>query len=206
MTTATATSPKLTADNYVWLSEASAGSSRVKRDLGLIEGCLVVGIGISKNGNEWTAEVLRRMIPLVDGVQVNLNHPSRANPSEDRMVESRFGRLINPRVDGRGLWADLRFVRSHPLAEMICESAESDPLLIGLSVCVDGHSERRDGKTVVLEVTGVRSVDLVADPSATRGLFESVEARQLASWCFPDNAREAVRRLPRRTPNSASRR
>jgi len=71
-----------------------------------------------------------------------------------------------------GLFGDLFYNPKHPLAEQLLWDAEHAPHNVGLSHNVLARTTRR-GKTVaVTEIVSVLSVDLVADPATTRGLFE----------------------------------
>ena len=75
-----------------------------------------------------------------------------------------------------GLYGDLHYLRSHPLAEMTAEAAERLPEALGLSHNAEGRVAQSGGTAVVEEIVRVRSVDLVADPATTRSLFEEVGA------------------------------
>jgi hypothetical protein len=46
---------------------------------------------------------------------------------------------------------------------------------VGLSHNVEARTSRHDGQTIVEQILRVNSVDLVADPATTRGLFESTD-------------------------------
>ena len=50
---------------------------------------------------------------------------------------------------------------------------------VGMSHVVDGRTANRGGKVVVEEIKKVRSVDVVADPATTRGLFEQQESSEM---------------------------
>jgi hypothetical protein len=78
-------------------------------------------------------------------------------------------------VDAGGLRGDFHFNPKHALAEQLIWDAEHSPENVGFSHNVEARTSRRDGKVVVEEITRVQSVDLVADPATTRGLFEQHE-------------------------------
>src|SRR5690606_17000391 len=80
---------------------------------------------------------------------------------------------------GEGLFADLHYNPKHPLAEQLAWDAEHAPEQVGLSHNVLARTSR-DGETTVVEaITRVESVDLVADPATTRGLFEQTAPNAL---------------------------
>lgn len=148
---------------------------RVDRERGVIEGVKILGAE-SKNGRTYTTAAMSRAASLYEGVRVNVDH--RANEHDDshkssRRVADRFGVLKNVRESDGGLYADLHYLKAHPLAEMTAEMAERMPETVGMSHVADGKIRRERGRAVVEEITRVFSVDLVSDPATTRGLFES---------------------------------
>src|SRR5262245_40609737 len=152
------------------LFESTAGAGRVDRERGLIRRVKVLG-WTSANGYSYDPAGVSAS--LYEGKVVNLGHGSSGM---DRAPADRFGRLVNARKDEHGIWADLEYLRSDPLAGKIAEAAERMPGLFGLSHVVDRGDYRRGkrGETVVIEaVDRVRCVDLVSDPATTRGLLES---------------------------------
>jgi hypothetical protein len=74
---------------------------------------------------------------------------------------------------GDGLFADFHFNPKHYLAEQLVWDAEHAPENVGFSHNVQARTSRRGETTLVEEIVQVHSVDLVADPATTRGLFES---------------------------------
>lgn len=144
---------------------------RVDADAGIIHGVKVLGF-YSKNGREYPAETLRRAVPLYENARVNINHPSR--PGEPRDYRDRLGEICRVRFqEGAGLFADLRFNPKHELAQRLVWDAEHAPRNLGLSHNVLAKVRREGGRTVVEEIEQVMSVDVVADPAGTQGLFES---------------------------------
>ena len=81
----------------------------------------------------------------------------------------------------RGLFADFHFNPKHALTEQLLWDAEHAPENVGFSHNVQARTSRRGEEVVVEAILSVESVDLVADPATTRGLFESTgDARQTA--------------------------
>jgi hypothetical protein len=77
-----------------------------------------------------------------------------------------------------GLRADLHFNPKHALAEQLMWDAEHAPENVGFSHNVEARTSHKEGKTIVEEIIRVQSVDLVADPATTRGLFEHHENQE----------------------------
>jgi len=144
------------------------GRAGVDRDAGVIRGVKVLG-PTSRNGREYSADALRKGVGLYEGVRVNVNHVGRG---ESRGYGDRIGRLENAQVREGGIFADLKFNPKHALAEQLAWDAANAPGNVGLSHDAEGRLSRRNGKTLVEEILSVRSVDLVADPATTAGLFE----------------------------------
>ncbi|MCC6419940.1 MAG: hypothetical protein IT429_17025 [Gemmataceae bacterium] len=162
----------------VTLREDVASAGRVDRARGIIRGVKILGLE-SANGIDDDPDVERRVysrraleeaIPLYEGAKVNVNHPD--DPSERRDAEDGFGVLQGVHLADDGLYADLHFLKSHPLARRVCEAAERMPNSYGLSHNADARGSRKGDAWVVEEIVKVRSVDLVRDPATTRGLFE----------------------------------
>jgi len=155
---------------------------RVDADAGIIHGVKVLGF-YSKNGREYPADTLRRAVPLYESARVNINHPAR--PGEPRDYRDRLGEICRVRFqEGAGLFADLRFNPKHELAQRLVWDAEHAPRNLGLSHNVLAKVRREGGRTVVEEIEQVLSVDVVADPAGTQGLFESQSA---AGAAMPEN-------------------
>ncbi len=152
----------------------SDNTLRVDKENGVIHGVKVLGHK-SLNGRRYTEAAISGAQKLYEGISVNVDHPNVSTPYEGRSLSSRFGRLVNVVYGEDGLRADLQFLKSHPLADMICEAAERMPETLGLSHNADGHVTSSNGETLVEEITRVRSVDLVTDPATTRSLFESTK-------------------------------
>lgn len=147
---------------------------RMDRSAGVIRGVKILGLH-SRNGREYLAETLRRAAALYEGAKVNVNHP-KGSPAAPRDYQDRIGvvRGVELRAD-EGLFGDLHFNPKHALAEQLIWDAEHAPENVGFSHNVQARTAPRPGGSgvVVEEITRVQSVDLVADPATTRGLYES---------------------------------
>ena len=147
----------------------------VDREAGQIRGVKILGLE-SKNGRSYAKETAARAVGLYEGAKVNVNHP-KGPASGPRDYQDRIGVLRNVRVepgDG-GLRADFAFNPKHALAEQLMWDAEHAPENVGFSHNVEARTSRKGGQTIVEEIVRVQSVDLVADPATTRGLFEEIE-------------------------------
>jgi hypothetical protein len=160
------------------LEYVASGALRVDRGLGVIRDVKVLGHA-SANGRRYTRDALSKALPLYQGTRVYVDHPPAARPHQRRLADG-FGRLQNVRETDDGLFADLYYLKSHPLADLTAEAAERMPETLGLSHNAVGRV-RQDGElTIVEEILQVRSVDLVGDPATTSGLFEEKEEREMS--------------------------
>ena len=147
---------------------------RVDREEGVLRGVKILGLS-SRNGRQYLEGALQGAIALYDGAKVNVNHP-KGSPLSPRDYQDRIGMIRNVSLRKEsGLYGDLHFNPRHALAEQLIWDAEHATENVGFSHNVLAHTARRDGDTIVEKITQVTSVDLVADPATTRGLFESRE-------------------------------
>jgi hypothetical protein len=152
--------------------DSRAVSLRVDRGGGVIRGIKVLGL-VSRNSREYLPDALSRAATLYEGAKVNVNHP-KSHPLAPRDYQERIGviRSVEHRP-GQGLFADFHFNPKHYLSEQLIWDAEHAPENVGFSHNVQARTSRRGETTLVEEILHVHSVDLVADPATTRGLFES---------------------------------
>ncbi|MBX3411575.1 MAG: hypothetical protein KF708_02565 [Pirellulales bacterium] len=148
---------------------------RVDRERGIIRGVKILGLE-SRNGRRYREEALLRAVSLYDGAKVNVNH-ARAGSAAPREYQDRLGVIRGTVVRaGEGLFGDLHFNPKHALAEQLIWDAEHAPENVGFSHNVLARTNREGNRLIVEAITKVESVDLVADPATTRGLFEAEEA------------------------------
>lgn len=141
------------------------------RDAGVVRGVKLLGTR-SRNGRIYTEEALRSAVGLYEGAKVNVNHPA-GDPLAPRDYRDRIGVVRNIRLrSGEGLFGDLHCNPKHPLAEQLIWDAEHAPENVGLSHNVVARTRRDATGLVVDAIKRVQSVDLVADPATTDGLFE----------------------------------
>jgi hypothetical protein len=144
----------------------------VDRSGGVIRGIKILGLH-SRNNREYVPEALARAIGLYEGAKVNVNHP-KGHPLAPRDYQERIGVIRNVQHRANdGLFADFHFNPNHYLSEQLVWDAEHAPENVGFSHNVQARTSRRGESVIVEEILRVHSVDLVADPATTRGLFES---------------------------------
>jgi hypothetical protein len=149
-------------------------SLRVDRQQGIIAGVKLLGT-TSRKGREYPQEVLARALPLYEGMRVNIDH---VEPGQRRSLRDRIGLVKNVTLQPDGLYGDFHFNPMHPLAEQIAWDAENAPRNLGFSHDSRGSSRNQAGRVVVESIHKVLSVDLVANPASTSGLFESLEPEE----------------------------
>ena len=146
---------------------------RIDREAGVIFGVKIIGCQ-SRNGRHYPNETLREAIPLYESSKVNLDHPD-GDPRKPRSYHARFGIIRNVHLrENEGLFADFWFNPKHSIAEQLLWDAENAPDNVGFSHNVEAVVKKQSSPAIVEKIVAVRSVDLVADPATTQGLFESV--------------------------------
>lgn len=166
------------------------GGMRVDRDAGVIRNVRVLGKE-SRNGRTYSEAAMSQAAKLYEGVRVNIDHPDRSRPKQERGFAELVGTLRNVRRNDDGIRADLHIAKSHPMADLIFESAERWPENFGLSHNAEGDTSP-DGR-IVESVNSVRSVDLVCRPATNKGLFESVGIDTPAALELESQVYEIVR-------------
>jgi hypothetical protein len=143
---------------------------KVDREKGLVQNVSVLGAE-SANGRSYRLKNPAAVASRYEGRFVNLNHPGR--PSDPRNVLDRFGWFENVRPGDPLLRGDFHFNPKHAYADTFAWYAENKPEAIGFSHNADGaYRVQDDGREIIEDITKVRSIDLVADPATTKGLFE----------------------------------
>ncbi len=143
---------------------------RVDRQAGVLRGVKILGLE-SRNGRSYRPEALAQAARLYEGAKVNVNHP-KGGPYAPRDYQDRIGVIRNVAARGDGLYGDFHFNPKHALAEQLLWDAEHAPENVGFSHHVEARLARSGQGAIVEEILRVQSVDLVADPATTRGLFE----------------------------------
>lgn len=157
----------------------------VDRAASAIRGVKLLGT-VSANGRDYPLEVIRKALPLYEGRVVNIDHVDSA-AGERRSYRDRIGCVRGVHLREDGLYGNFFFNPKHALAEQLIWDAENNPSAVGFSHDSRGPSKMRGGRVVVESIDKVLSVDLVANPATTSGLYESSEnvpapARAAASF------------------------
>ncbi len=170
--------PAQKAENLLeFVTNPSNASLRVDREAGIIRGVKILGTE-SANGRTYTREAIRDAKHLYEGVRVNVDHPAAGRGNEPRSYRDRLGHLEAVTDFASGLYGELHFNPKHRLAEQLMWDAEHTPQNLGLSHNVSGRTTRKNGRVVVEAILTVHSVDLVADPATTAGLFEHHQTQE----------------------------
>jgi hypothetical protein len=144
---------------------------RVDRAAGIIRGVKLLGLA-SRNGRSYLEQALSDAVGLYEGAKVNINHP-KGHPLAPRDYQDRLGVVRGVEFrPGQGLFGDLHFNPKHALSEQLVWDAENAPQNVGLSHNVLARTTKSGADTVVEAITKVQSIDLVADPATTSGLYE----------------------------------
>jgi hypothetical protein len=153
---------------------------RVDRAESALRGVKILGLQ-SRNGRTYEPDALAEAVRLYEGAKVNVNH-AQGDPSRPRDYQDRIGAIHNVALrPGEGLFGDFQFNPKHALAEQLLWDAEHAPENVGFSHNVEARVRRSGDGAAVEAILRVQSVDLVADPATTRGLFESADASENAS-------------------------
>lgn len=184
--------PRLIAES---VSARPFDGCKVDRDAGVIRGVRVCGLSSRNQGRRYPWDKLDPSV--YEGRPVNCGHGR--DDRGDVPPAARIGWLANVRPDPNGPRADLHILNSHPLAAQVYEAAERNPALYGLSHVAHCRTRWEGGVEVIESIGRVDSVDLVADPATTRGIYESHSRRN----AMPGTLRQFIEGLqPRLSPKA----
>lgn len=161
-------------ENVLEFCDLSSPRRKIDKENGVVSGVKILGVK-SRNNRIYPLETLRDAAPLYENAKVNVNHPD-GSPTESRKYQDRVGSIKNVTLQENGLYGDFHFNPKHPLAEQMLWDAEKAPENFGFSHNVEAVVRLENDAQVVDKIVRVRSVDLVADPATTSGLFESERA------------------------------
>jgi len=161
-------------ENLLEYVDSAGATLRVDKNAGILRGVKLIGL-TSKNGRRYREAALAKAEALYEEAKVNVNHP-KEGPLAPRDYQDRLGVIRGVKMrQGEGLFGDLHFNPKHVLAEQLIWDAQHNPSNVGFSHNIQAKVSREGETTVVEAIARVQSVDLVADPAATRGLFEQKE-------------------------------
>ena len=172
-------------ENVLEFFDFASPQRKIDKENGVVSGVKILGVK-SRNNRVYPLETLRDAAPLYENAKVNVNHPD-GSPNESRKYQDRVGSIKNVTLQENGLYGDFHFNPKHPLAEQMLWDAEKAPENFGFSHNVEAVVRLENGAQVVDKIVRVRSVDLVADPATTSGLFESQSLTDAISNGYNDN-------------------
>jgi hypothetical protein len=152
---------------------------------------------VSKNSRRYTDQCMRGAVHLYEGVQAYIDHP---NPDEEmqgrRSVRNLAGKYIRARyLEGeKKLRADAVLLPNDEGVRFFT-IAKTMPEIAGCSHVAKGNWTMDDGVQVVEEITEVFSVDLVARPATTAGVFENQTNQETQDMDYSKITIEELRRL-----------
>lgn len=164
--------PTVTLTEAVDLSEASVDPTGH-----VLENVVLIREGESQNGRYYSGAVLRKAIPVFNGVRAFADHPSKqgAKNRPERSVREITGWYSNVRFEAGAIRADRQFTFNEAgkdvwaLAQDIAEG-RAPASLAGLSINATGHATKGEinGKQLLIveAITGAFSVDDVTTPAA----------------------------------------
>lgn len=155
---------------------------KVDRDNSVIRGVKILG-AVSKNGYRYSPSAIANAAQMYEGLGCYINHQYDDHPDgreRERDFNDLFGRFESVTHTDTDVYGDLHFIKSHTLADRVCEAAERFPQNFGLShEAYWGERREVNGEMVIESIARVSSVDIVTSPATNNGLFESVRQQEL---------------------------
>lgn len=155
----------------------SGGKVCREGDKPFIDGVLLCGAS-SANNRDYAKEAFEGdRAARYEGRPVHVNH------TNERTVEGKLGWISNVTrraSDGMPV-GRLNVNPKHPLAESVLWAAEHNPSFYGMSHVAHCRTKAgANGRELVEEILSVESVDIVAEPATTKGLYEQTGGRAVA--------------------------
>lgn len=129
----------------------------------------------SANGRDYPESTQKDALPLFEGSKAYLNHPMKKDMEEPRRVQDMIGEYKNVHITNGEMYGDLHLLDKPLVHEEVMPVAQKDKShLVGNSIVARAQmSKQKDGRMLVEKILAARSVDLVAEPATTKGLYES---------------------------------
>jgi hypothetical protein len=151
----------------------------------------------SKNKRKYLRDAMEKAVDLYGNVRAFANHQSEGTPfapgGPDVMMLA--GKFTNPRFDSHEMKIRADFEGLHaedPITQKFVHIAQNMSDIAGFSHNAKGKIRVEDGVEIVEEIKEVYSVDLVAYPATTSGIFESEENKMKAVITTEEAARELL--------------
>lgn len=144
----------------------------------------VIRAGLSKNGVNYSAKVLREAAPLFDGVRVFVKGDQEHIKGGGKDFRQLIGKLSQPRFveagkDGGEIQAVMDVLESVDVSAQLREAVERDMTeLFGLSIDAAGTSKPNGKFREATKINRVASVDLIIEPGAGGQIIRFAEAHQ----------------------------
>jgi len=146
----------------------------------------------SRNGRTYRESALRDGARVFEGAKVYLNHRRQeAGRTQPRDVRDYVGRLYGLHVADDGKLRARELAVNNPAAWELLGIAEHDPAAFGLSIDAEGVAQGNE----VTAIVRAHSVDIVAEPATTTGLFEQKEDEMDLTKLTVDELRAEAPRL-----------
>ena len=185
-------------NGYFRTSALRAAPAQLDQQANTISGVKVMQLGKVNDDRPWEvdqqtlAEVVQFGNAEPKGLKARFTHPSMSDDGFGKYL----GRWKNFRIEGDAVYADLQLSDSSfetpngDLGGYIMKLAEEDPEAFGVSAATkladEMYQEVPQGKVIPLRLAGLRAVDFVDEPAATRGgLFDMSSPSglpALATW------------------------
>lgn len=179
-------------------SALRAAPANIDTEANIISGVKVMQLGKVNDDRPWEVDqqTLAQLVQFGNlepkGMKARFTHPSMSDDGFGKYL----GRWKNFRIEGDAAYADLQLSDSSfetpngDLGSYIMKLAEEDPEAFGVSAATklsdEMYQEVPQGKVIPLRLAGLRAVDFVDEPAATRGgLFDMSSPSglpALATW------------------------
>lgn len=137
---------------------------RIDKNAGIIYRAHVLGLK-SNNGYSYAINGMKSVYPKYEQMPVSIDHDYG---SSQLRVGGTWGTLTNPTCDEEGIWADLHYLKSHPVTEQVIEDVERGTGLFSLSTVNGGVVQK--GK--IIEKFIPMRCDIVVKGATCRTLLE----------------------------------
>lgn len=160
----------------------------------------VIRSGVSLNGVDYPAKVLRESVQKFEGVRVFAKPDDVHVRGGGKDIERLVGKLSNARFvetgkDAGEIHADMDVLRTSPIYERLREAVERGMTdLFGLSIDAIGKSKSNGKFREAQSITRVVSVDLIIEPGAGGQILRFTEAQQEPDTMLRQQMIDTVRR------------
>ncbi|MBA7493381.1 hypothetical protein ES702_03939 [subsurface metagenome] len=158
--------------NMVEIHErASFGRDQIDKEAKIVRGVAI--LRRRSESRDYSERALEDTARLSEGIKVYSDHDLSEGT---RSINDLIGFISNTRIQDNVVRGDFHYLNHSDLIE---GSVERNPNLVGFSIhsYASDARYRDDGRLQVNDMVKMRSVDLVSDPGAVSGLFESKQGK-----------------------------